>query len=157
MQWSIRVRFVQCDTQRIETARTWMPRVCWITWICKWICQKNARRKRCGRGGFLLKAFMNEYKTKQQGTQVDTTLVGSRVGSRVHTHARSVFSTTRALFTPTPLLLKTAMLLKTANIIGGQSSRKDPPQIFLDKTFWRKLFGENFLEQRSMKSFPEKI
>ena len=95
MQWSTRVRFVQCDTQRIETARTWMPRVCWITWICKWICQESARRKQCGRGGFLLKSFMNEYKTKQQGTQVDTTLVGSRV----HTHARSVFSTTRALFT----------------------------------------------------------
>ena len=62
-------------------------------------CQESARRKRCGRGGFFLKAFMNEYKTKQQGTQVDTTHVGSRVGSRVHTHARSVFSTTRALFT----------------------------------------------------------
>ena len=147
MQWSIRVRFVQCDTQRIETARTWMPRVCWITWICKWICQESARRKRCGKGGFLLKAFMNEYKTKKQGTQVDTTHVGSRVGSRVHTHARSVFSTTRALFTPTPLLLKTVMLLKTANIIWGPSSRKDPPPKF----FFTKLFGMKIDEKFSGK------
>ena len=82
-------------------------------------CQESARRKRCGRGGEFLKSFMHEYKTKKQGTQVDTTHVG-------RPHARSVFST-RALFTPTPLLLKTAMLLKTANIIWGQSSRKDPP------------------------------
>ena len=55
---------VRMETQRMDarmaTARTWMPRVCWITWICKWICQESARRKRCGRGGEFLKSFMNE-------------------------------------------------------------------------------------------------
>ena len=48
------------ETQRMDarmaTATTWMPRVCWITWICKWICQESARRKRCGRVGGCLKA-----------------------------------------------------------------------------------------------------
>ena len=46
-------------------------------------CQESARRKRCGRGGEFLKSFMHEYKTKKQGTQVDTTHVG-------RPHARAV-------------------------------------------------------------------